>query len=86
MKVELDMVDAELALEAVRLLGKIRCSARRHDLDREWLTEADRVIRYWEKVRTVDSIRDAINATLEPIRSGLDKTISGKTLAKDITP
>jgi hypothetical protein len=47
----------EKAIEAVELLGKIRCSARRHDLDREWLTAADKVIGYWDETRTKDRLR-----------------------------
>lgn len=51
-----------LALEAVKLLGHIRCHPKRHDLERSWLSEADRVIGYWEKERTHQRISAAIAA------------------------
>jgi hypothetical protein len=45
------------ALEAIVLLQTIRCHPRRHDMERSWLTDADRVIGYWEETRTAEAIR-----------------------------
>jgi len=48
------------ALDAVELLHYIRCHPKRHDLDRDWLTKADRVIGYWDATNTKTLIRNAI--------------------------
>ena len=35
--------------EAIVLLRQIRCSAERHAMPRQWLTDSDLVIGYWDK-------------------------------------
>lgn len=47
------------AYAALKLLQQIRCHPRRHDLDRAWLSEADKVIRYWDEVGAVPKVEKA---------------------------
>ena len=64
------MTETELllrkALGAVELLQKIRCHPRRHDLDREWLTDADNVIDYWAEHRTASRIKTLLADLANP--------------------
>jgi hypothetical protein len=50
------------AHEALKLLQHIRCHPKRHDLERDWLSAADKVIGYWDDVRAVQKIEAAQNA------------------------
>jgi hypothetical protein len=50
------------AQAALNLLQSIRCHPRRHDLEREWLSEADKVIGYWDDIRAVSKIESAQEA------------------------
>jgi len=55
--------------KAIKLLSSIRCSAERHVLPRQWLTDADVVIAYWGDVRSGprrQALVDTLDALLRP--------------------
>ena len=68
----LSVADLRRCLDAVALVQHIRCHAKRHDLERDWLTKADKVIDYWNDSRTADRLQAAIDAARRAIRAAAE--------------